>query len=85
MIPARRPLEDMIAELAGGVMSIDTGMPVRTTGIELALPVEAFFERGPGGSRIIADVPRLNTRTFFDPPLGRLTLVLGEVPAEASA
>jgi hypothetical protein len=77
MIPARRPLEDMIGELAEGLLSLKFGGPVRPTGIRFALPVEARFD----GGQVIADVPRLHTRTDFDLPLGRLTLTLAEIPA----
>lgn len=85
MIPARRPLEDVIGELAEGLLPLGQRGPVRPVDIELALPVEACVDRGPDGPMIIADVPRLHTRTDFDLPIGRLTVRLGEMPAEAQA
>lgn len=75
MIPARRLLEDMIGELADGLVMLGGDGPVRPTDIRLVLPVEARFE----GRGVVADVPRLHTRTAFDLPLGRLTLSLSEV------
>ncbi len=83
MIPARRLLEDMVGDLASGLMPLGNDSPLRLTDIRLTLPVEARFTDTMQGARVIADVPRLHTRTDFDLPLGRLTMTLGEIPAES--
>lgn len=86
MTSARRPLEDMIGELADSMIALpetQAGGGLRTTRIELTLPVETRVTRGPAGVRIEADMPRTHTRTDFDLPVGRFTLTLAEVPIEA--
>ena len=82
MTSARRSLEDMIGEIAGGLLPQLQGHGVRPVSLDLALPVEAGVEAGEGGLRVMADVPRLHTRTDFDLPVGKLTLTLGAARPE---
>jgi hypothetical protein len=83
MIATRRPLEEVIGELADGILALNRSGAVRPTCIDLKLPVETRVEDTPHGPSVVADLPRLHTRTYFDLPLGRLTLTIGEIPAEA--
>lgn len=86
MTASRRPLEDMIGELAEGMLALPATQAragLRTTGLELTLPVETRVTQGPSGLHIEADMPRTHTRTWFDLPVGRLSLTLAEVPVEA--
>ncbi|HEU4820933.1 MAG TPA: hypothetical protein VFS87_07225 [Qipengyuania sp.] len=82
MTSARRPLEDMVSEIAGSIVPIARESAVRPVSVDLALPVEARVDPGPDGLRVIADLPRLHTRTHFDLPIGRLTVRLAAMPAE---
>ena len=80
MISTRRPLEDMIAEIAGSILPLARESAVRPVSLDIALPVETRVDRGPEGLRVIADLPRLHTRTHFDPPVARLTVSLANMP-----
>ncbi|MFO6448854.1 hypothetical protein ACLBKU_17105 [Erythrobacter sp. NE805] len=78
MTAPRRSLEEMIGELAEGLLPQLGGGAVRPVSIDLTLPVEAGLEaQADAGLRVIADLPRTHTRTDFDLPVGRLTLSLG--------
>ncbi len=77
----RRPLEDLIGELLDGVAALPAA-GLRATGVEFDLPIEATFEAGPTGPTVRADVPRTRTRTWFDRPVGRLSLSIGTLPVE---
>lgn len=86
MIAARRSLDEMIGELASGLLPQLDSAAVRPVSIDLALPVETRIETGgPDGLRVIADMPRTHTRTDFDLPVGRLTVRLGVAPAGAAS
>lgn len=77
MIAARRSLDDMIGELALGLLPQLHGSAVRPVSIDLTLPVETRLEAGGAdGLRVIADMPRTHTRTDFDLPVGRMTMTL---------
>lgn len=87
MTNPRRSLEDMIEEVAGGLLpqlqGLQQGGGLRPVSLDLALPVEAQVVAAGGGLRVIADVPRLHTRTDFDLPVGKLTLSLGAANTES--
>lgn len=76
MIPARRPLEDMVSEIGASILPLTQDVAMRPLSLDLSLPVEALVEPGPDGPRVVADLPRLHTRTDFDLPIARLTLSL---------
>ncbi|MBN8809819.1 MULTISPECIES: hypothetical protein [unclassified Sphingomonas] len=78
---APRPLEDLIGELLDGIAALPT-VGVRATGITFDLPIEARVDTGPAGPLVRADLPRTRTRTWFDRPVGRLSLRIGTLPVE---
>ncbi len=86
MTGARRSLEDMIGELAEGLLLQLQDGSLRPTSIDVTLPVEARIEQRTAAEgaalTVIADAPRTHTRTDFDLPLGRITLSLGVTPWE---
>lgn len=82
MTPARRPLEDVVSEIAGSLLPITEDSVVRPVSLDLSLPVEARVDPGPDGLRVIADLPRLHTRTDFDLPVTRLTVSLAAMAPE---
>jgi hypothetical protein len=80
---ARRPLEELLTELASGLigpadqareMMRLTG--VRPVSVEFELPVEASVGAAPHGCMVFVDVPQTRTRTPFDPPIHRLAVRL---------
>ncbi len=77
----RRPLEDLIGELLDGVTALPAA-GLRATSVAFDLPIEATVEAGPEGPMVRADVPRTRTRTWFDRPVGRLSLHIGTLPVE---
>lgn len=78
---APRPLEDLIGELLDGITALPAA-GLRATGITFDLPIEARVEAGPAGPLVRADLPRTRTRTWFDRPIGRLSLNIGTLPVE---
>jgi hypothetical protein len=84
MTAARRPLEDMVSEIAGSIVPVARNSAVRPVSVDLALPMEARVAPGPEGLRVIADLPRLHTRTHFDLPIGRLTVRLAAMPTQVA-
>lgn len=82
MSSARRPLEDMVSEIAGSILPLSRDSAVRPVTLDLALPIEARVDPGPDGLRVIADLPRLHTRTDFDLPVNRLTLTFAAIAPE---
>lgn len=84
MTAARRPLEDMVSEIAESILPLTQDSIVRPVSLDLSLPVEARVDRGPDGLRVIADLPRLHTRTHFDPPVAELTVSLATIQAVPS-
>lgn len=80
---ARLPLEDLLAELAAGLIAL--GGAVRASGVvpvsgECDLPVATRVEAGARGPIVTAELPRTQTRTAFDLPLGRLSVRLVAEP-----
>jgi hypothetical protein len=76
-----RPLEDLIADLAMGVIDHAGGKRdrardtvVRPVSAEFDLPIETRVGLVGGDVIVLADVPRTRTRTAFDLPVGRLIL-----------
>jgi hypothetical protein len=80
MIPPRRPLDEMLAELVAGLGAIGAGgsrlyaaTGVVPDSVELDLPVEAGIEHRDGRWVVLTDSPRTRLRTDFDRPTSRLT------------
>lgn len=67
----RRSMSATLGEIAEGVMAASAGTGLRATKVELDLPLEIVWT----GGDFIADLPRLVTRTSFDPPPSRLRMV----------
>lgn len=67
---ARRPLSATLSEIADGVMAASVGTGLRATRVEIDLPLDIVWT----GGDFIADLPRLVTRTSFDPPPSRVHL-----------
>jgi hypothetical protein len=76
----RRPLGDMLAEVAEGAALGVCGTPVTVRQVALTLPVEIALELRGGEWLVLGDVPRLVTRTAFDTTPSRLdvTWVAGD-------
>lgn len=82
----RRPLEELLAELAGGlgacVVSCDADhhyAALAPLSVSFDLPIEFAIASSSAGLVVQTDVPRLETRTFFDLPISRLKLSLTAV------
>ncbi|CAN7557093.1 hypothetical protein LJR225_004064 [Phenylobacterium sp. LjRoot225] len=75
---ARRTMGAMLAEVADGAMAAAATGGLRATRVEITLPVEVGFRRVDGETQLLADLPRLLTRTDFDLEPSRLTVVWQE-------
>ena len=75
----RRPLGDMLIEVAAGTLDALAGAPgLRVKRISVTLPVEVELRRTGGRQDLLCDVPRTITRTAFDIKPSRLELVWEE-------
>ena len=74
---ARRPMAEMLADVADGALVAAARAGVRATRLEVTLPVEIAFV----GGELSAELPRFVTRTQFDARPSRLSLVWEEAPA----
>jgi hypothetical protein len=71
----RRELSDMLTDVAQAVLA-GAGTPaVRTTSMELALPVDVAMESRHGELVLLAELPRFVYRTSFDLPPSRLRVM----------
>jgi hypothetical protein len=66
----------MLADIAEGVMSTAAHAGLRTTRLEVNLPVDVVWTGGP----LFADLPRFITRTPFDARPSRLNIVWERLP-----
>ncbi len=81
-----RPLGDMLTDVAGSLLSLNAGQNVlRTTSVELTLPVDVHLRRSEKELVFCADVPAWRWRTDFDPPFGQLQFTLEETRQESEA
>ena len=78
---ARRPMAEMLTEIAEGVSQATAGSGIRAASVEVSLPVDVRFTLGAGGAEIHADLPMLRTRTAFDPMPSRLRVTWREAIA----
>jgi hypothetical protein len=74
----RRQLADMLIDVADGALVGAGASGVRTTSMELSLPVEVALEARAGALVVLAELPRFVFRTSFDRPPSRLTVVWAE-------
>jgi hypothetical protein len=73
---SRRPMADLLADIAEGAMQAGAGAGVRATRVEVSLPVDVAWT----GGVLCADVPQNRTRTAFDALPSRLHLVWEPAP-----
>ena len=72
----RRPLGEMLGEVASGAMDALAGAPaLRIDRIAVTLPVEMQLNWAGNQVEILGDLPRLLTRTAFDTQPGRMEVV----------
>lgn len=75
----RRPLGDMLMEVATGTLDALTTAPgLRIRRIALTLPVEVQLTRVGDRTDVLGDLPRRLTRTAFDLKPCRLVVVWDE-------
>jgi hypothetical protein len=72
----RRPLGEMLVELASGTLEgLAVAPDLRVQRMVVTLPVEIGFWQAGDRVELLADLPRAITRTAFDIDPGRLELV----------
>ncbi|MHB8789221.1 MAG: hypothetical protein ACYDBT_05010 [Desulfobulbaceae bacterium] len=71
---SRRPLGEMLGEVAAGAMDALTIAPnlLRVDRLVVTLPVEMQLNRVDREVQVLGDLPRLLTRTAFDLEPGRI-------------
>jgi len=70
-----RPLAEMLTDVLGAVdMARQDQIAVRTSSIELTLPIEVFLVELEGETTFIADLPVWRWRTIFDQPSSSLSI-----------
>jgi hypothetical protein len=70
-----RPLAEMLTDVLGAVyMARQDQIAVRTSSIELTLPIEVFLVELEGETTLIADLPVWRWRTIFDQPSSSLSI-----------
>lgn len=77
MTNSRRSLSDTLIDVVDGI-GLRPGPGLRTTSIELTLPVEVSIEQQDGEQVFLADLPRFIYRTAFDLAPSRLTVLYEE-------
>lgn len=72
----RRPLGEMLAEVASGAMdALSIAPQLRVNRIAITLPVEVQLSRVDSQVQVLGDLPRLVTRTSFDVEPGRIEVI----------
>ena len=74
----RRELSDTLIDVADGALVGAGAAGVRTTSMELSLPVEVALEIRDGALVVVAELPRFIFRSAFDQPPSRLKVVWAE-------
>ncbi len=77
---ARRPLGELIAELAGSAAEFAGAGPLRASSVRIGLPIDLRLVSEAGGLVLIGDVPLFRTRTAFDPDPARVEVEWHAVP-----
>lgn len=80
---ARRPLGELLGELAQGFAGFGGGAGIQPRSLHLRLPIDLRLAAVEGGFAILGDVPLFVTRTAFDPDPARLEIDWQVVPLEA--
>jgi len=76
----------MLTDVAGSLLTLNAEQNVvRTTSVELTLPIDVKLGHSQQGLVFCADVPAWRWRTDFDPPFGLLRLTLEEARQEIDA
>ncbi|HEY3063443.1 MAG TPA: hypothetical protein VGL99_31110 [Chloroflexota bacterium] len=76
----QRVLWQTLIELADAARPVGRAADqLRVTSLTLDLPIELAMARSSTGIEILADLPRWRWPTDFDPPLGRLRVVLTQL------
>ncbi len=71
----RRPLGETVLELAQGAIVATASAPgLVVRGFTVTLPIEIGLDRAGGEWRVLGDLPRTITRTWFDTQPGRLEM-----------
>ena len=70
----RRALSDMLIDVADGVLGMHVHGGLRTTSMEIALPVEIEMAKTDGEPEFRAELLRFITRTSFDVSPSRMTV-----------
>ena len=80
---ARRPLGELLGELAQGFAGFGGGAGIQPRSLHLNLPIDLRLATVEGGFEILGDVPLFVTRTAFDPDPARIEIDWHLVPLEA--
>lgn len=78
---SRRPLGDVVAELAAVVSDPSAQAVVRVTRLSVDVPIEIELRGAIEAPEMLGDLPRWRWRSAFDREPGRLSLVLREEAA----
>jgi hypothetical protein len=81
----RRPLAELLGELAEGALGFAGAGAVRARSISLSLPIDIRLVPGDDGPTLIGDVPLFRMRTAFDPEPARIEVSWHAVLPEAVA
>jgi len=74
----RRTLSELLIEIADSVSGIASPPGMRTTQLQVLLPVDIEVARTAAGPEFRAELPRFVTRTSFDKPPSRVTVSWAE-------
>ncbi|WP_066812433.1 hypothetical protein [Sphingomonas asaccharolytica] len=78
----RRPLGELLGELADVANLMGGGGTVRARSLEMTLPIDMRLISTADGAELLGDVPLFITRTAFDPDPARLAVTWHAVPAD---
>jgi hypothetical protein len=79
---ARRPLGELLGELAGGAAAVAGGGAVYARSFSISVPIDLRLVATETGLQVIGDVPQFITRTAFDPEPARLSVEWHAIPSE---
>lgn len=77
---ARRPLGELLDELAESAGVLTGGEAVRARSFSISLPIDLRLVATAAGMQVIGDAPQFITRTAFDPDPARLSVEWHVVP-----
>jgi hypothetical protein len=83
-VNGRRPLGELLDELAGGIAGFAAGTGVRAHSLSIRLPIDLRLAMTEQGPLLIGELPLFRTRTDFDPDPARLQVEWHAVPVEAA-